>query len=108
MGAKTTPFYITDTDTDIFHQHIPRKKTVPQEKPRALELTWKKQTASTATVTLSLVRISWGGTSNDIVLKVFEIANNDIFEPFAVSYFDLRSTTLMSSMHGMMKNRPDP
>ena len=108
MGAKNYTFLHHCTDFDVFHQHITKKKTVPQEKPRALELTWKKQTASTATVTLSFVRISWGGTSNEIVLKVFEIGNNDIFEPFAVSYFDLRSTTLMSSMHGMMKNRPDP
>ena len=32
--------------------------------------TLKKQTASTDTVTLSLVRISWGGTSKEIVLQV--------------------------------------
>ena len=75
MGAKNYTF-------DIFHQH---KKTVPQEKPGALGLTWKKQTASTATVTLSFVRISWGGTSNEIVLKVLEIANNDVFESYCIT-----------------------
>ena len=77
MGAKNYTF-------DIFHQH---KKTVPQEKPGALGLTWKKQTASTATVTLSFVRISWGGTSNEIVLKVFEIVNNHSIKSFCCFIF---------------------
>ena len=47
----------------------------------------KSTTASTATVTLSLVRISWGGTSKVTVL---------------------RSMVTMLSIQGRMVNRPGP